>query len=70
MNTANNNPVRVRYAPSPTGLPHVGNVPYRAYSTGYSPAAQTALSLFELKTRTRIAWYATRWMAYLRASGG
>ena len=26
MNTAANNPVRVRYAPSPTGLPHVGNV--------------------------------------------
>ena len=26
MNTADIDPVRVRYAPSPTGLPHVGNV--------------------------------------------
>ena len=26
MNTIDNKPVRVRYAPSPTGLPHVGNV--------------------------------------------
>ena len=26
MNTTASNPIRVRYAPSPTGLPHVGNV--------------------------------------------
>ena len=26
MNTTENKPVRVRYAPSPTGLPHIGNV--------------------------------------------
>ena len=62
--------VRTRFAPSPTGYMHVGNLRTALYTwlahtsfcgAAASPAAAAATSSCASKTPTRAAWWRARW---------
>ena len=54
------NEVRTRFAPSPTGYMHVGNLRTALY-TWLIAATTTASSCCALRTPTRAAWWKAQW---------
>ena len=53
--------VRTRFAPSPTGYMHVGNLRTALYTYLHRPPAARASSSCALRTPTRAVWWRARW---------